>query len=61
MMQHEYDHLIGHLFPMCVKDFRNFEFTQMLFPERAQNGEISYCKNVGTESLRHKSILTNPS
>jgi peptide deformylase len=32
VVQHEYDHLIGHLFPMRVKDFRYFGFTDVLFP-----------------------------
>jgi peptide deformylase len=31
--QHECDHLIGKLFPMRVRDFTNFGFTDVLFPE----------------------------
>ena len=33
VVQHECDHLIGKLFPMRVKDFRSFGFTDVLFPE----------------------------
>jgi len=33
VVQHECDHLIGKLFPMRVKDFTNFGFTSVLFPE----------------------------
>jgi peptide deformylase len=33
VVQHECDHLIGKLFPMRVKDFSNFGFTDVLFPE----------------------------
>jgi peptide deformylase len=32
VVQHEYDHLIGKLFPMRVKDFTQFGFTSELFP-----------------------------
>ena len=32
VVQHECDHLIGKLFPMRVKDFSNFGFTEVLFP-----------------------------
>jgi peptide deformylase len=32
VVQHECDHLIGKLFPMRVKDFSNFGFTDVLFP-----------------------------
>ena len=31
VVQHECDHLIGKLFPMRVKDFRHFGFTDVLF------------------------------
>jgi len=31
VVQHECDHLIGKLFPMRVKDFRHFGFTEVLF------------------------------
>lgn len=33
VVQHECDHLIGKLYPMRVKDFSNFGFTEVLFPE----------------------------
>jgi peptide deformylase len=33
VVQHECDHLHGILYPMRVKDFRNFGFTDILFPE----------------------------
>jgi peptide deformylase len=32
VVQHECDHLFGKLFPMRVKDFSNFGFTEALFP-----------------------------
>lgn len=36
VVQHECDHLFGTLFPMRVKDFSNFGFTETLFPSLAQ-------------------------
>lgn len=33
VVQHECDHLIGKLFPMRVRDFRRFGFTEVMFPE----------------------------
>ena len=33
VVQHECDHLIGKLFPMRVRDFTRFGFTDVLFPE----------------------------
>jgi peptide deformylase len=33
VVQHECDHLIGKLYPMRIKDFSNFGFTEVLFPE----------------------------
>ena len=33
VVQHEYDHLVGKLFPMRVRDFSSFGFTEILFPE----------------------------
>ena len=33
VVQHECDHLIGKLFPMRVRDFGRFGFTEVLFPE----------------------------
>ena len=32
VVQHECDHLIGKLYPMRVRDFSKFGFTQVLFP-----------------------------
>lgn len=37
VVQHECDHLFGTLFPMRVKDFSNFGFTEVLFPSLRQN------------------------
>jgi peptide deformylase len=36
VVQHECDHLIGKLFPMRIRDFTRFGFTEVLFPEIAQ-------------------------
>lgn len=33
VVQHECDHLIGKLYPMRVRDFSRFGFTQVLFPD----------------------------
>ncbi len=33
VVQHECDHLIGKLYPMRVRDFNRFGFTEVLFPE----------------------------
>ncbi len=33
VVQHECDHLHGYLFPMRVKDFTRFGFTEVLFPD----------------------------
>ena len=33
VVQHECDHLIGKLYPMRVRDFSQFGFTDVLFPE----------------------------
>ncbi|TXT36710.1 MAG: peptide deformylase [Comamonadaceae bacterium] len=35
VVQHECDHLIGKLYPMRVRDFAQFGFTSVLFPELA--------------------------
>jgi len=32
VVQHEYDHLIGILYPMRIRDFSRFGFTDVLFP-----------------------------
>ncbi|MFY7904969.1 MAG: peptide deformylase [Burkholderiaceae bacterium] len=36
VVQHECDHLVGMLYPMRVRDFSRFGFTDTLFPELAQ-------------------------
>ena len=33
VVQHECDHLVGKLYPMRVRDFTRFGFTDVLFPE----------------------------
>jgi peptide deformylase len=33
VVQHEFDHLIGKLYPMRIRDFTQFGFTSVLFPE----------------------------
>ncbi len=33
VVQHECDHLQGVLYPMCVRDFTQFGFTEVLFPQ----------------------------
>ena len=35
VVQHECDHLVGKLYPMRVRDFTQFGFTSVLFPELA--------------------------
>ncbi|AVA33533.1 peptide deformylase [Cupriavidus metallidurans] len=37
VVQHECDHLIGVLYPMRIKDFTRFGFTEILFPELPPN------------------------
>jgi peptide deformylase len=39
VVQHEYDHLIGVLYPMRIKDFTRFGFTEILFPELDPNDD----------------------
>lgn len=34
VVQHEYDHLDGILYPMRIKDLRNFGFNDVLFPDQ---------------------------
>lgn len=36
VVQHECDHLVGILYPMRVKDFSRFGYTEILFPELAE-------------------------
>lgn len=35
VVQHECDHLVGKLYPMRIRDFSKFGFTEVLFPELA--------------------------
>jgi peptide deformylase len=37
VVQHECDHLWGKLYPMRVRDFSQFGYTEVLFPEIAAN------------------------
>ncbi len=39
VVQHECDHLQGILYPMRIKDFSRFGFTDVLFPELPANSE----------------------
>jgi peptide deformylase len=32
VVQHEVDHLLGILYPMRIKDFSRFGFTEVMFP-----------------------------
>ena len=34
VVQHEYDHLQGILYPMRIRDLRNFGFNEVLFPDQ---------------------------
>ena len=37
VVQHECDHLIGKLYPMRIRDFRKFGYTEVLFPDMDPN------------------------
>ena len=39
VVQHECDHLIGKLYPMRVRDFSRFGFTEVLFPQLDAEGD----------------------
>ncbi|AJK46963.1 peptide deformylase [Burkholderia plantarii] len=39
VVQHEYDHLIGKLYPMRITDFSRFGFTEVLFPGLDPNSD----------------------
>lgn len=39
VVQHECDHLVGKLYPMRVRDFTRFGFTEVLFPDLADAGD----------------------
>ena len=41
VVQHECDHLIGKLYPMRVRDFSQFGFTDVLFPDIAATGRLT--------------------
>jgi peptide deformylase len=39
VVQHECDHLIGYLYPMRMRDFSQFGFTEVLFPGVSDNDD----------------------
>lgn len=39
VVQHECDHLDGILYPMRIRDFSRFGFTEVLFPDQADAGD----------------------
>ncbi len=39
VVQHEVDHLLGVLYPMRIKDFSRFGFTEVMFPELVSGGD----------------------
>lgn len=39
VVQHECDHLIGRLYPTRMRDFTQFGYTSVLFPELAETGD----------------------
>jgi peptide deformylase len=39
VVQHEVDHLLGVLYPMRIKDFSRFGFTEVLFPDLPSGGD----------------------
>jgi len=39
VVQHECDHLLGILYPMRMRDFRQFGYTDILFPDAAPDAE----------------------
>jgi peptide deformylase len=39
VVQHEVDHLLGILYPMRIKDFSRFGFTEVLFPDLESGGD----------------------
>jgi peptide deformylase len=39
VVQHEVDHLLGMLYPMRIKDFSKFGFTEVMFPEMDPNDD----------------------
>jgi peptide deformylase len=39
VVQHECDHLVGKLYPMRIRDFSRFGFTEVLFPDLVDPGD----------------------
>ena len=39
VVQHECDHLIGRLYPTRMRDFTQFGFTSVLFPDMDPNAD----------------------
>jgi peptide deformylase len=39
VVQHEVDHLLGMLYPMRIRDFSKFGFTEVMFPEMDPNDD----------------------
>jgi peptide deformylase len=39
VVQHEVDHLLGILYPMRIKDFSRFGFTDVMFPDLPSGGD----------------------
>ncbi len=39
VVQHEVDHLLGILYPMRIKDFSRFGFTEVMFPDLPSGGD----------------------
>jgi peptide deformylase len=39
VVQHEVDHLLGILYPMRIRDLRNFGFSEVLFPDQVLTDE----------------------
>ena len=39
VVQHEYDHLVGMLYPMRIRDFTRFGYTSVLFPDLEDAGD----------------------
>lgn len=39
VVQHEVDHLLGVLYPMRIKDFSRFGFTEVMFPDLVSGGD----------------------
>ncbi len=47
VVQHECDHLIGKLYPMRVRDFTQFGFTEVLFPGLDAGRRLSVARQAG--------------